>query len=192
MNGRVVIADSQREVRAVFLSGSVGSAVSGTIWLASATAATWGTIRTAVILLVVGGMFIFPLTRLVLGLFGRPSSLGRGHPMNGLATQVAFIVPLTLPVAGAAALYEPSWFYPAVMVIVGAHYLPFVFLYGMGAFAILAAALVAAGLALALGPVEAFAAGGWITAFALIAFAAWAGVAHEREFGRAGGGRPAS
>ena len=47
--------------------------------------------------------------------------------------------------AGAAALHRPSWFFPACLVIVGAHYLPFVFLYGMcmWKFAALAAAFTA-------------------------------------------------
>ena len=34
----------------------------------------------------------------------------------------------------AAALYETNWFYPAFMVIIGAHYLPFSHLYGMRLF----------------------------------------------------------
>jgi hypothetical protein len=40
-------------------------------------------------------------------------------------------VPITLPVAGAAALNQRGWFYPACLIIVGAHYLPFVFRYGI-------------------------------------------------------------
>jgi hypothetical protein len=59
------IAEAQREVRTIFLNGSVGQAVSGTIWLASAATATFGTKRAAILLLVVGGMFICPLTQTV-------------------------------------------------------------------------------------------------------------------------------
>ena len=54
---------------------------------------------------------------------------------------VGQLVSALIWLAGAAALHKPGWFYPASMIIVGAHYLPFVFLYGMKTFAVLAAAL---------------------------------------------------
>ncbi len=41
---------------------------------------------------------------------------------------MAFTLPLSLPVVGAAALYRLEWFYPAFMVVLGAHYLAFAFL----------------------------------------------------------------
>jgi dolichyl-phosphate-mannose--protein O-mannosyl transferase len=57
------------------------------------------------------------------------------------------------------------------MVIVGAHYLPFVFLYGMRTFAYLAAALVVPGILL-LGWVPAPATlGGWLGGTVLAVFA---------------------
>ena len=93
--------------------------------------------------LVVVGAFIFPLTQLVLRAMGRRASLSPGNPLRFLAMQVAFTVPLSLPLVGAATLHHLNWFYPAMMIVVGAHYLPFMFLYGMWQFAILAAALPA-------------------------------------------------
>jgi len=48
------------------------------------------------------------------------------------------------------------------MILVGAHYLPFVFLYGMPLFAVLAGVLVTGGLVVAHYP-GSFALGGWIT-----------------------------
>jgi hypothetical protein len=60
------------------------------------------------------------------------------------------------------------------MVIVGAHYLPFIFLYGMWPFAVLAAAMVSGGLALGLyAPPEQITVGAWATGGVLIAFAFW-------------------
>lgn len=93
-------------------------------------------------MLVVGGFFIFPLTTLGLRLLGGPWKLSANNPLNGLGMQVAFVLPLCLPLVAAATLYRASWFYPSFMVLLGAHYLPFVFLYGMPVFAVLAAALV--------------------------------------------------
>jgi len=177
------VAAAQSEVRAVFMGGSVGQAVSGLIWAASAGAGTWASPRHAIVILVVGGMFIFPLTQLALRLAGGRATLDRANPLNSLAMQVAFIVPLTLPVAGAAALHHLNWFYPAVMILVGAHYLPFMFLYGMRSFGILAAALMAGGIGIGLGAGESFELGGWVTAALFLTFAVWAGLAHGRTGG---------
>jgi hypothetical protein len=58
------------------------------------------------------------------------------------------------------------------MVILGAHYLPFVFLYGMRVFAVLAALLVSGGIVLALYVPSSFATGAWVTSGLLLVFAA--------------------
>jgi hypothetical protein len=85
--------------------------------------------------------------------------------------QVAFTVPITLPVAAAAALNQRGWFYPGCLVIVGAHYLPFVFLYGMRTFAGLAAVLISAGYAIGMMAPDRVVLGGWVGGVILFVFA---------------------
>jgi len=165
------VRDAQREVRTTFRGGCMGQLVSGMLWLVSAALATWGTPRQAILLLVVGGFFIFPLTQLGLRLTGGPSALRPDNPLGGLGMQVAFVLPLTLPVVGGAALYRLEWFYPAFMIVLGAHYLPFVFLYGMRLFAVLGALLVGLGVAIGLHARNSFALGAWVTAGVLLLFA---------------------
>jgi hypothetical protein len=167
----MMVRDAQREVRSVFLGGFAGQLVSGALWLLSAALGTWGSHRQAILALAVGGFFIFPLTQIVLRTLRRPASLTPGNPLNGLAMQVAFTVPLGLPLVGAATLHHAYWFYPAFMIVVGAHYLPFVFLYGMRQFAVLCALLVGGGLGLGLTVREPFSPGGWLTGGVLILFA---------------------
>lgn len=167
------IRSAQQDVQTTFLRGSVGQAVSGVIWLVSAILGTWVSERSAILVLVLAGMFIFPLTQLTLRLLGHSGGLPREHPMNALAMQVAFIVPLCLPVIGAASLYKLNWFYPAFMLIVGVHYMPFIFLYGMWEFAVLAAMLIFGSLGIGMFLPEPFATGGWYTAVALLVFAFW-------------------
>ena len=58
-----------------------------------------------------------------------------------------------------------------MLIIVGAHYLPSVFLYGMKLFAVLCASLVSAGLGLALYAPPSFAVGAWVTSGLLLSFA---------------------
>ena len=165
------IKSAQQDVQSTFLRGSVGQSVSGIIWLLSAALGTWVGERSAILVLVLGGAFIFPLTQLTLRLLGRPAGLPKGHPMNQLATQVAFIAPLSLPVVGAAALYNINWFYPAFMLVVGTHYMPFIFLYGMWEFGVLAALLMGGAVGIGMLFPESFTIGGWYTGVVLLLFA---------------------
>jgi len=165
------IKSAQQDMRSTFLRGSIGQMISGLIWLASAILGTWVSEQYAIIVLVLVGIFIFPLTQLTLRLLGHSGGLPKRHPMNQLAMQVAFIVPLSLPVIGAASLYNINWFYPAFMLIVGTHYIPFIFLYGMWEFAVLSALLIGGGVAIGMLLPNTFVIGGWFTATVLLLFA---------------------
>jgi hypothetical protein len=166
----VTLAAAQREVRTTFLGGFPGGIVSGSLWLLSAALATWVSLRGGILTLVVGGMFIFPMTQLLLRAMGRKASLSAGSPMNALAMQTAFVIPALLPLVGAATLSRAEWFYPAMALVVGAHYLPFATLYGMRAFlalAVIMCGVAAAGLAMPRFGISV----GWITGVLLIGFA---------------------
>lgn len=165
------IHQAQRDVRLVYVGGFFGQLVSGILWLGAAAAGAFSSATVAIAILLLGGILIFPLTMLCLRLTGRPASLPAGHPMAGLAMQIAFTVPLGLLVALAVTGYRLDWFFPAAMVIVGAHYLPFVFLYGMRLYAALAGILAGGGVVLALWGPSMFSLGGWITGGVLVAFA---------------------
>jgi hypothetical protein len=166
------ISDAQRDVRSVFLGGFAGQLVSSGVWFLSAAFATWHSSKTAIIVLVIGGVFIFPMTQLLLLLMGRsPVSLPKGHPMNSLAMQVAFSLPFNLPLVGAATLCRLNWFYPAFMIALGSHYLPFIFLYGMWQFGVLAGLLIGSGLLIGVYMPSVFSLGGWLTASLLLLFA---------------------
>lgn len=177
------IAVAQREVRTEFLGGFVGQNVSGVIWAVSAALGTWRSPAAAIWTLFIGGLLIFPLT--VLGLraigraTGRRNGLSGDNPMGQLATQL--VLTLNLPLVAAATLYRLDWFYPACLMAVGAHYVPFVFLYGMRMFAVLAGVMMAAGFVIAMFTHGSFAIGGWCGAAALVVFAFAGRAIVERE-----------
>ncbi len=177
----MTLTQAQRDVRLTFLGGFPGQLVSGLLWLVSATLAIAVGPRPAMFTLVVGGMFLFPLAQLVLRLMGRPPALPSGHPMNALAMQIAFTLPLSLPLVFAATLHRSGWFYPATMIVLGAHYLPFATLYGRRMFLALGGVLLAAGYVLGVTPGLPFATGAVVTGVVLLGDALLALTAARRE-----------
>lgn len=165
------VTEAQGDMRIGLMGGFMGQLVSGVLWLSSAALATWSTTQAAIVFLIATGFFIFPLTKLGLTLIGHRARVSPDNPLNGLGMQSAFILPLSLLLVGAAALYRIEWFYPAFMIALGAHYLPFVTLYGMRMFYALAAMLVGAGFVLALYLPLPFSTGAWFTAAVLLCFA---------------------
>jgi hypothetical protein len=162
------ILEAQREIRTVFLGGFAGQLVSGLIWLVSAALSNWVAPKFGMVGLFLGGFFIFPLTQLVPRVLGRNTRLSAGNTLNQLATQIAFTVPIGFLLVGAAMLAHQDWFYPAAMIIVGIHYLPFCFLYGMWQFGILAGLMIGGGVLFAQYLPLGFSAGGWTTGILLL------------------------
>jgi hypothetical protein len=170
----MLVQDAQHEVRTVFVGGFWGQLVSSTIWLASAGLGVWVSPRAAILTLVIGGIFIFPVTQLLLRLTGRPASLTSGNPLGNLAMQIAFTLPLSMLLLVPVTVFRLNWFYPALMILVGAHYLPFTFLYGMRMFIPLCGIFVSSGVAIAIYVPHIFSLGGWIGGLTLFIFA-WVG-----------------
>lgn len=169
---QVIIIDAQREVRTRYRGGFYGQLVSGALWLASAAVAVRVGARAAIWTVVVGGFFIFPLTELLVRLRGDATPISADNSLPSLGMQVALVLPFSMPLLVPVALYRLTWFYPALMILVGAHYLPFVFLYGMRMFWALGGLLVGAGILTAMYWSGAFSIGAWYTGFLLVVFAA--------------------
>jgi hypothetical protein len=170
----MLVQDAQREVRTVFVGGFWGQLVSSAIWLASAALGTWATPRAAIFAVVVCGFFIFPVTQLLLRLAGGRASLTAGNSLNGLGMQIAFTLPFSMLLLIPVTTFRLSLFYPALMVLVGAHYIPFTFLYGMRMFVPLSAILIGSGVVIAHYLPGSFSLGAWIGGLTLFIFA-WIG-----------------
>jgi len=170
----MLVEDAQRHVRTTFIGGFWGQLVSSVLWLASAALATWSTPRAAISFIVFGGFFIFPATVLLLRLTGGPAAPTKGNPLSALGMQVAFTLPMTMLLLVPVTELRLNLFYPALLVLLGAHYLPFVFLYGMRMFIFLCATLVSGGIVIALYLPQSFSLGAWVGGITLFVFA-WLG-----------------
>ena len=168
------IQDAQYEVRSVYLGGFWGQLVSSVIWLVSAALGTWVNPKVSILAIVIGGFLIFPLTQMLLRLSGRRTRVSRENPLHGLGMQVAFVLPFSMLLLLPVSLYRLSWFFPALMVLLGAHYLPFASLYGMRTFLFIAGILIVTGVVIALYFAETFSLGAWVGGLVLFVFA-WIG-----------------
>jgi hypothetical protein len=177
----VTISDAQREVRTRYVGGYYGQLVSGVLWLLSASFAVWVGPRAAISTLVIGGFLIFPLTELLLRISGEKARLSPDNTLRNLGMQVAFVLPLSMPLLIAVSLYRLNWFYPGLMILLGAHYLPFVFLYGMRMFWALGSLLVGGGLLIAMYLSSSFSVGAWYTGVVLLVFAGVGRAVAQRE-----------
>ena len=168
------IYDAQREVRSVYIGGFWGQLVSSVIWLVSAALGTWVTPKASILAIVIGGFFIFPLTQMLLHLSGRRTSVSRENLFNSLGMQVAFVLPFSMLLLVPVGLYNLNLFFPALMVLLGAHYLPFATLYGMRMFLFLAGILIAMGYVIARWFSGTFSLAAWLGGLTLFVFA-WIG-----------------
>lgn len=167
----MLVQDAQREVRTVFIGGFWGQLVSSAIWLVSAAVGTWVTPHAAILTVVAGGFFIFPITQLMLRFTGGRADLSKDNPLGNLGMQIAFTLPMTMLLLVPVTTFRLNLFYPALMVLLGAHYLPFTFLYGMRMFVLLCAVLISGGVVIAHYFSGSFSLGGWIGGVTLFIFA---------------------
>jgi hypothetical protein len=182
------LATAQAELRFGYRSASVGQIYAGAVWLVSGATWIWVGTLPGVLVLVVGGFLIYPVTSLVCRLLGNPGSVSPANPLREASVTIPIVGALGIPVAGAAALYEIEWFFPAFMVVMGAHYLPFSHLYGMRIFLPLGAGMWLAGMSIGMW------ARGWsgvvaiLTGVGLVAVGLEAAVEYRKEFTRAATG----
>lgn len=168
------IEDAQREVRSNAMGGFWGQLLYSILWLTAAALGTWATRKSSILTIVIGGFFVFPLMQMILRLSGRPARVSRENPFHWLSMQIAFVLPLSMLVLVPVGRYDLNLFFPALMILVGAHYLPFATSFGMRMFLFLAGILTAEGVVIALYFSGTFSPGAWIAGLTLFVFA-WIG-----------------
>jgi MFS family permease len=176
------ISEAQLEMRTRYRGGFYGQTVSGVLWLISASLSYWHSPRAGIIAIVFGGVLIFLSVEILTRLEGARTKISKNNTLNELGMQVAFVLPLSMPLLYPVAMFRLNWFYPALMILLGAHYLPFAVLYGMKMFLILAAVLIGAGMLIALSYSGGFSSGAWVTGVTLFLFAVIGRIIANKEY----------
>jgi hypothetical protein len=142
------ISEPQTDMRQGYCSGGAGILASAVAWSVAAGIATSGSVQKAIWALLIGGMLIHPIGVLICKLLGARGAHTKGNPLGQLAGASTFWLIFCLPLAYLLGLQTPSWFFSAMLLIIGGRYLVFSTLYGMRLYWALGLALAASGLAL--------------------------------------------
>ncbi len=179
------IEAAQREVRRVYAGGFPGLLISAGVWIVAAALGTWVGWQAAMWALVIGGAFIFFALEVLLRAVGHNPALSAENPLNALTLQLAFLLPLLLPLIVAAFQHRDDWLFPAFMIALGAHFLPFTFLFGMWQFGALGMVMGLSGMVFGFATTESFVIAGWYGGAVQLLFAFMALSAIRREQGGA-------
>ncbi len=163
--------DAHTAYRIAGRGGAVYLMVEAVLWLLSAMFGLLGQVPLAIVILMIGGMFIHPIALGVSRLLKLPK-LDDGNDLPILNTWLALMIPLSLPlVFMAVAGGRTHLFYPAFAVIIGIHWLPFTYVYRMRSFAVFAGVFVATGIVFAFILPQPFAVSGFVVGGELLIFA---------------------
>lgn len=167
-------ARAQADLRDAHFNGATGVVASGAVWAVAGVFSLALSPRAGAYALLAGGALIFPVGVLLAKLLGRRGTHARGNPLGTLAQEGTFWLMAGIVVAVALYLVRPAWFFPAMLLAIGARYLTFQTLYGLRAYWALGSALCALAAAVVLlglpAPVALLGGGAIEIAFALALF----------------------
>ena len=148
----MTVAEAQHDMRYAYFGGSTGLLASALAWLASGVSCVVLSPASGVVVLLAGGVMIYPVSVGLSKAVGRPGVHTRGNPLGALALEGTVLMLLAIPLAYAISLYRLEWFFPAMLLVIGGRYLTFATLYGLriywacgGTLALVALLLVFAG-----------------------------------------------
>jgi len=137
---------AQKDMRDAYLGGGSGVFVSGLVWLISGMIALFGAAETSIIVFFIAGIFIHPIGILIVKLFQRSGKHNAENAFGKLAMESTIFLFVGLFIVYSLFQTVPNWFYPIMLLIIGARYLIFQTIYGLKVYWILGTILMATGI----------------------------------------------
>ncbi len=163
--------DFSTEMCKTYLTAVPHTLYTGLVWLTAGLLGDLISKPIAIVFFLLGCTFIFPLGELLRKLMRAPNMISKENKLPQLFTQLAFTIPMSYPLVYLACLLDIHFFFPAFSVLIGAHYLPFVYGYGKKTFALLGALIAIAGTLTIFFFKDFFSLSAYVTACLLLAFA---------------------
>ena len=138
--------DSQKDMRVAYLGGGTGVIVSSIVWLISGIVAIYFTEEISIMTFFLGGIIIYPLGIASVKFFKRTGKHLENNALAFLAFESTAILFIGLFIAYSIFQVEKHWFFPVMLMVIGARYLIFQSIYGMKIYWILGLLLVVSGM----------------------------------------------
>ncbi len=142
------LAQAQADMRTAYWHGAFGVLASAIAWSIAAGTAARGKPQMAVWVLLIGGMFIFPVSMGLAKLFGRTGMHEKTNPLGRLAMFSTFGLLAGCALALGVATQKLEWFFPTMLLVIGGRYFVFTAIYGLRIYWAVGFVLAAAGLVL--------------------------------------------
>ena len=136
----------QKDMRVAYAGGGTGILVSSIIWFASGLVGIYSTKEISILTFFLGGMLIYPFGIFSTKLLNRTGKHRKNNPLAFLAFESTAILFIGLFLAYSIFQIEKQWFFPVMLMIIGARYLVFQSIYGMKAYWILGLLLTVSGM----------------------------------------------
>ncbi|MBI3347127.1 MAG: hypothetical protein HY020_07940 [Burkholderiales bacterium] len=146
--GGTDLAQAQADMRSAYWHGAFGVLASALVWSIAAGIAALARPQQAVWALLIGGMFIFPVSMVLAKLAGRTGMHQKTNPLGRLAMFSTFGLLVGCALALAVATQKLAWFFPTMLLVIGVRYLAFTKVYGLRIYQRCGLSLTAAGLVL--------------------------------------------
>jgi hypothetical protein len=141
-----MINELQKELRYAYVSGGTGVVISGIVWITAGLVAFFLSSFISLFVFFIGGMFIYPLSMIFSKLLQRPGKHEKSNVLGRLALEGTAVLFLGLFVSFLLYHFNPSLFYPVMLLSIGVRYLIFQSLYGLKSYWILGFILILSGM----------------------------------------------
>jgi hypothetical protein len=135
------LKEAQADMRIGYTNGAIGVIVSGAMWLGAGFVAVFDNSAHAIWALLIGGVFIFPVSTVIEKISGKRGNHNKGNPLGALAMEGTIWMIMCLPLAYGLSLLHHEWFFQGMLMLIGGRYLTFATLYGLKLYWILGALL---------------------------------------------------
>jgi hypothetical protein len=143
------LTHAQQDMRQAHFGGATGMLTSACVWFVAAYVAATGTAQQALWTLFIGGALISPISTVFSKVLGRSGKQAGNNPLLNLAMASTFWLIFMLPLVYVVAQYRMTWFFPAMLLVIGGRYLTFSTLFGTRIYWLCGGALALAGYGLA-------------------------------------------
>jgi hypothetical protein len=169
--------DFTTQLRRTYLGAAPHTFYTALIWLVGGIVGEFISTGWGILVFIIGASFTFPAGELIRRAMRVPNLMSKENQLGKLFTLSAFGIPLCYPLIYLVCKSNVNYFFPAFSILIGAHYLIFIYGYGMLTFGILSLLLVAQGTITSMYYQDQFAMSAYLTSLTLFVF----GILHFKQ-----------